>query len=497
MMLAPLFLGLALAAPTLAMPMLAAPTLALPTLAMPMLAAPMLARQDANPPAATPEDEDAPDATGEEEVFEDELAPAADTPDGRLAQARTDIAEGRLQPALESLRALLNAHEGDEREVRLALADAQLAAGVPERALDTLKALVEAGDAEALRRAGQAFELQGDRFSAQGRRSDDVGFAYEQAQAHFQRAIDAGDERSLLLAGYLELYKQGDYPAARLRAEALLGRQPGDGEGLLLRGCAGLYDVLAKSGDEAAAARRAAIDDCVAADKALGGRRAEPWVQLAWLYEADGQAGKAVEAAAKVVAISGNVDFTTLYHLAMRYSGERQWDPASRALLAMVKADPKLLSDWIGAEADPTAAAMQLSWSVAALVDSQRLGDARDVLAALCASGPKSADLYNNWGLFARDTRKYEDAYQAYSRALELSPDDPALLNDCAVVLHYYLHRDYGKAQELYAAAVEKADELLASGTLPDDRRASVETARKDAGNNLKKLARGDYEWNG
>jgi hypothetical protein len=69
------------------------------------------------------------------------------------------------------------------------------------------------------------------------------------------------------------------------------------------------------------------------------------------------------------------------------------------------------------------------------------------------------------------------------------------MLNDTGIVLHYYLHRDYDRAADLYARAVEMADAALADEELSDERRAELELARTDAKRNLEKLAAGDYDW--
>jgi Flp pilus assembly protein TadD len=96
-----------------------------------------------------------------------------------------------------------------------------------------------------------------------------------------------------------------------------------------------------------------------------------------------------------------------------------------------------------------------------------------------------------------RDARRFEESWRGYSEALKLMPEEPGLHNDAGIVLHYYLHRDYGTAQELYERALELAEaELAATDTAPA-RRTEMEVVKRDASRNLEKLARGDYEWNG
>jgi len=115
---------------------------------------------------------------------------------------------------------------------------------------------------------------------------------------------------------------------------------------------------------------------------------------------------------------------------------------------------------------------------------------------------------WNNAGLFFRDAgerlgrsqdeakRKrgielWEKAYAAYSAALALEPEDPAILNDTAVMLHYYLDRDTERALAMYAKAIVRAEELLKTKLEPD-KKELYQVALRDARNNHEKLARGD-----
>jgi hypothetical protein len=83
-----------------------------------------------------------------------------------------------------------------------------------------------------------------------------------------------------------------------------------------------------------------------------------------------------------------------------------------------------------------------------------------------------------------------ERALAAYRRALALSPDDPAYLNDTAVILHYYLERDWDEARALYLRACERAEAELARAELAPELRALYSTALRDARLNLAELAR-------
>ena len=126
----------------------------------------------------------------------------------------------------------------------------------------------------------------------------------------------------------------------------------------------------------------------------------------------------------------------------------------------------------------------------------------------LLANGfPTHAPYWNNLGLFLRDhgatvaavanqegdqseekqseiAQIYERAYNAYLQALDLDSENPAYLNDTAVILHYYLERDYENALQMYARAAITAQEQLDSGDVPENQVEIVRTALRDAKNN-------------
>jgi tetratricopeptide (TPR) repeat protein len=129
-------------------------------------------------------------------------------------------------------------------------------------------------------------------------------------------------------------------------------------------------------------------------------------------------------------------------------------------------------------------------------------------LAEMCAETvPSEPRHWNNLGLFLRDESDrleatataetppdpmllavlHERALAAYERALALTPEDPQVLNDTAVMLHYYLDREPERALAMYARASELAAERLA-GELPADERARIETALEDSTNNRQAL---------
>jgi len=422
-----------------------------------------------------------------------------------LAAARGKLAAGQPDEAVEQLKGLLDgspkAGGPDPRAVRLLLCEAQIAAGDADQAVETITPLAEGGDYDVLLATGRAYKAWGDQMQHQGRSGDDVGFAYDEARSYLEQATkkaSRGQSAAAVELGNLVLYTLGDHPAALSLAEKLLDADSSDAEARLLRGCALLWTSIdtAQAGDEAEAGkiRKRAIDDLVAAEKALPKTRPEPWAQLAWLYEADGQPDKAVEAAVHALERTPKGSVATLFHLALRYSGERRYDVAAAALAAMVKADARQVTDALRAEQDPTASAMLLTYAVTPMIEGQP-AQARDALAAIVAAHPQNVDPWNNYALLCRETKKYDEALEAYQQALLLAPDSARLNNDAGVILHYYLHRDYGKAQEYYEKAVELADSGLAAKDLDQAAREELQSAKNDAVGNLKKLAKGDHTW--
>lgn len=114
--------------------------------------------------------------------------------------------------------------------------------------------------------------------------------------------------------------------------------------------------------------------------------------------------------------------------------------------------------------------------------------------------------LYNNAGLAARDlgvmaaekgeadiaSKLWERSYQHYVKAVELSPTDARIVNDCGLMLIYYLDRELDKARDLCERAIAIGDAQLAE--LPSDTsegdRHLLEEAVGDAWQNIAVLLR-------
>ena len=114
--------------------------------------------------------------------------------------------------------------------------------------------------------------------------------------------------------------------------------------------------------------------------------------------------------------------------------------------------------------------------------------------------------VYNNAALAARDlgvqvakdgkeqeaTQLWERSFALYTKAVALSPDDPRIVNDCGLMLIYHLHRDYGRARQLFEQAIAVGQKQL--DALPADAEARdrelLEEAVGDAWQNIAVLLR-------
>lgn len=128
----------------------------------------------------------------------------------------------------------------------------------------------------------------------------------------------------------------------------------------------------------------------------------------------------------------------------------------------------------------------------------------------LAEAMPDEARHWNNLGLFLRDEGErlelaaYKDktpepdaalledlygrSFEAYQRALELTPGDPQLQNDTALMLAYHLDGDPGEVEGLYRHALVLVEARLANEDLVAEDQARFEQTKKDIVFNLKYL---------
>lgn len=185
------------------------------------------------------------------------------------------------------------------------------------------------------------------------------------------------------------------------------------------------------------------------------------------------------------------------FYVALSRYAREDWGGTADALRAAWDADaPAVVAEM---QTDLELNLAKLSYVVAWSVDQQRLADAALLSRINAESALDVATYWNDLGLFLRDLGEeqevrsdalalYEEAYEAYRRALALAPDDPQILNDTAVMLHYYLGRDLDRALSMYARAKQLAREQLDSGEVPEELLPILETALRDATDNLGRL---------
>jgi tetratricopeptide (TPR) repeat protein len=124
----------------------------------------------------------------------------------------------------------------------------------------------------------------------------------------------------------------------------------------------------------------------------------------------------------------------------------------------------------------------------------------------IAEADPNAGWNWNNLGMFLRDQADamtysgshlatdseilalHEKSYAAYLRSIELLPDDPGIVNDTAVLLHYYLERDLDKATSMYQRATQLAEKALLQEELGAWEKERLETALRDSIENLRLL---------
>ncbi len=201
---------------------------------------------------------------------------------------------------------------------------------------------------------------------------------------------------------------------------------------------------------------------------------------------------------------------TWLWIARARFAQENR-DGAVAALLEGWRQDPNVLIEAV--RADLSESVWVTETLIADLRGQERLEDAA-VLSELCAEAHGSdARLWNNLGLVLRelaDERKrrheedgapapdataqselHERSLRAYERALVLTPEDPQLLNDAAVLLHYYVRRDLERARTMYTQARAGALAKLDEPSLEETERGFWEAVAEDARLNLEALDAG------
>jgi tetratricopeptide (TPR) repeat protein len=172
--------------------------------------------------------------------------------------------------------------------------------------------------------------------------------------------------------------------------------------------------------------------------------------------------------------------------LAQYSAGE--YDAAADHLLGHAKGDVEGVVAAVNGDSSPRDVLVALRGLADKMVGANRVEAARDLFEIIANASQNSADDWNNYALFCRDTMRYEESYAAYERALELRPDDPGLLNDTALILQYHLDRDLERAIELYDRAIVEGQRVLADDGQDSFAKEIARVAVRDATNNSRML---------
>lgn len=195
------------------------------------------------------------------------------------------------------------------------------------------------------------------------------------------------------------------------------------------------------------------------------------------------------------------------YYMALCRYHQLDYEGAVAALRRHFDTDPADLVASIGES--PETNLRVVDFLVGFLADKSRFEEAAILSVVQTSVEPGNTRFWNNAGLFWRDAGEvmaksdregaaaeaqaaFEKSWTAYTKALDLEPDNPAFLNDAAVILHYYLDREPERAKAMYEKSFERATIELARTDLAPEVREIYKIALRDSKNNLEKLARGD-----
>ncbi len=181
---------------------------------------------------------------------------------------------------------------------------------------------------------------------------------------------------------------------------------------------------------------------------------------------------------------------------------EGRVDEAAEAFLTALEKDPALLEE----KADPGTLALGIYAVVDDDFKAQSLAEmekARAFLTRVTAAAAGNPDWENNLGFVCRElgvdaqkrkdadaaARLFQQSWEAYTRAVALSPEDPRLINDRALIAVYYLpdeklfpeaERELHKAIRIGTAKLKELPE-----NVTEEKRHALEEAVGDAWENL------------
>jgi tetratricopeptide (TPR) repeat protein len=179
------------------------------------------------------------------------------------------------------------------------------------------------------------------------------------------------------------------------------------------------------------------------------------------------------------------------YYIARSRFALNEYENAARDFFRILSSDPEGFQFYLTNDPAKENVCIALSFLSNHCYEKGNMSMARDLLAGVLMVENGNPVYYNNYAFLCRETNKYEDAYEAYREALSLDPNNPSILNDTALILHYHLHRDLKYAEELYGRAIDEANRILEDETANGSTKDDARTALRDAQNNLRLLKRG------
>ena len=218
-----------------------------------------------------------------------------------------------------------------------------------------------------------------------------------------------------------------------------------------------------------------------------------------WLAYAEYAAGNHEAAEAgfqRALALDDSFVNSWFYLAQTRYARE-DWPGTIDALRSGWTANPEAVVAEMQTNLELNLA--KVSYVVGWCANAERLEDAALLSRINAESAVQVPTYWSDLGLFLRDRGDelgetaeaqalHEEAFEAYQRALALAPQDPQILNDTAVMLTYYLHREYGRALEMFDQAQFLARETLETGEVSAEMQPILEKALDDATNNGRRL---------
>ena len=334
---------------------------------------------------------------------------------------------------------------------------------------------VESGVLVELARAGLALTVE--RVQA----GQGVPAAARQAEGLLERAAAAGDAGAVLLLSDLLAWQDQREAARRVLVERL-GQSPGDA------------DAIARLKNLDAADPSALVNDLELV------RREQPGDALLLWYLGEARyfqhlalvaagdfllAYEAVDRAEEcfLQAMALEESFASScgdwLFLARNARGWALWnegrvDDAAQAFLASLEAAPERL------EAEPSAGTLRLGVEAVMghyFARERDMVKARAFLRRVTGAHQREAMWWNNLGLACRDIAEpkvrqgaavegevlelFEESWSAYSRAVELAPDDANIVNDRALIAVYYLDHDLDLAERELRRAIAAGTEAI------------------------------------